>query len=629
MCGITGIKAFNELGRIQMIHLVKANSALQHRGPDFQRTKVYERVGLGHCRLSVIDPSPKGHQPMTDASERYTIVFNGEIYNYRKLRANLEQAGVTFESESDTEVLLKLFIRKGISCLEEVNGCFAFAIFDQQEDQLWLARDRMGIKPLYYYFDEDKFIFASEMKSLLCYGIEKELDLDALYYYFQLNYVPAPLSMLKGIKKLMPGHFMMVKRKEKEVKSYYQVPRGQVQTPNSKYEDRQEQLVDVIENAVQRRLVADVPVGAFLSGGIDSSIIVAMAARHHDKLPTFSIGYKDEPYFDETKYARSVANKLGTHHTVFELSNRDLFDHLTPMLEALDEPFADSSSLPVYILSKQTKNITKVALSGDGADELFGGYNKHRGFVMANQGGIAVQIAKTFAPLWRRLPKSRNSGWANKVRQMDRLAKGLSLSEQERYWQWAAITPAERVKQLLLATSNNFITDETIKASYLQSLTSEFNLNRTLRADLHLVLPNDMLTKVDLMSMAHGLEVRVPFLDHEVVAAASQIPAEDKIKGNISKRILKDSFRNLMPRDWSGRGKKGFEVPMLPWLRKELKSLIENELLNPAFIKEQEIFNLDLVESWKKQLFSSSPGDAPARIWALVVFQYWWKKYMA
>ena len=629
MCGITGIKAFNELGRIQMIHLVKANSALQHRGPDFQRTKVYERAGLGHCRLSVIDPSPKGHQPMTDADERYTIVFNGEIYNYRELRKGMEQAGITFESDSDTEVLLNLFKQKGINCLEELNGCFAFAIFDQQEDNLWLARDRMGIKPLYYYFDEDKFIFASEMKSLLCYGIEKELNLDALYYYFQLNYVPAPLSMLKGIKKLLPGHFMVVKKKEKEIGSYYDIPKAVEGVTSKNYEVRQEQLVDAVEKAVQRRLVADVPVGAFLSGGIDSSIIVAMAARHHDKLPTFSIGYKDEPYFDETKYATSVAEKLGTQHTVFDLSNRDLYDHLMPMLDALDEPFADSSSLPVYILSKQTKDITKVALSGDGADELFGGYNKHRAFVMANQGGMAVQLAKLFAPLWRRLPKSRNSGWANKVRQMDRLASGLSLTEKEKYWQWASITPASRVKELLLSISKGFVPDETIKAHYLESLTSEFDLNRILRADLHLVLPNDMLTKVDLMSMAHGLEVRVPFLDHEVVAVASQLTAEDKIKGNVSKKILKDSFRDLMPKGWSDRGKKGFEVPLLPWLRKELKSIIENDLLSPAFIKEQEIFNLDSVESLKRQLFSSSPGDAAARIWALVVFQHWWRKFMA
>ncbi len=333
MCGITGVYAFNELGKFHMIKLAAATEAISSRGPDFGRNTIIDRVGLGHRRLSIIDPSAEGHQPMKDASGRYTIIFNGEIYNYRALRQQLQQRGVSFRSETDTEVLLQLYIHEGAACLEQLNGFFAFAVYDAEADLLFVARDRLGIKPLVFYHDEDKVLFASEIKSLLTYGIAKQLDYTSLRQYLQFNYVPAPHSMLQGVQKLMPGQYLEVSKARPErvqLKTYYRIPfdEQQAQANPTGYEQQQQRLSELLEDSVRQRLVADVPLGAFLSGGIDSSVIATLASRHVDQLNTFSVGYRDEPFFDETRYAQQVAKRLNTNHTVFSLSNRDLYEHL-------------------------------------------------------------------------------------------------------------------------------------------------------------------------------------------------------------------------------------------------------------------------------------------------------------
>ena len=635
MCGITGIYAFNELGRFHMINLSVATASLERRGPDFGKSVIHDRVGLGHRRLSIIDTSAGGNQPMRDSSGRYTIVFNGEIYNYRELRSQLEARQVAFQSATDTEVLLQLYIHEGAACLEKLNGFFAFAIYDQQEDVLFIARDRIGIKPLLYFQDEDKFIFASEMKSVLAYGIAKELDYTSLYHYLQLNYIPAPDTILQGVKKLMPGHYLEISKPRTErvkMEQYYQIPYNEktLNAENLSYGELQRQLEIVMEKSVQRRLVADVPLGAFLSGGIDSSVITALASRHVDKLNTFSIGYRDAPFFDETKYARLVADKFKTEHTVFSLSTRDLYSHLFEMLDYLDEPFADSSALPVYILSKQTKQKATVALSGDGADEIFSGYNKHAAAYRAMQSGMPVETVKSLLFLWELLPKSRNNPLGNKIRQLQRFAEGASLAPKDRYWRWATLATSEQASRWLSSAALEklrFEVAEKRENEILKSFSGKEVFNEVLYTDAHLVLPNDMLTKVDLMSMAHGLEVRVPFLDHEVVEFAFHLPAYAKINAHMRKRILQDTFRNVLPPQLYRRPKKGFEVPLLPWLRTELKSLINDDLLGKSFIEEQGIFDAEEIEKLKRKLFSNNPGDVHANIWALVVFQWWWKKY--
>lgn len=630
MCGITGIYAFNDLGAFHMINLSAATDALSQRGPDSRGTYAHERMGLGHRRLSILDTSYRGHQPMSDPTGRYTIVFNGEIYNYRELRGPLEAAGLSFESGTDTEVLLHLYMREGTACLQKLNGFFAFAVYDQQEDALFVARDRMGIKPLHYFLDDDKLIFASELKSLLAYGIQKELDYTALLQYLQFNYIPAPASILKGVQKLLPGHFLEVKGGKATVHRWYALPHPQEPTSLS-YARQQERLRELLEASVQRRLVADVPLGSFLSGGIDSSVIATLASRHTDKLMTFSIGYKDNKFFDETEYARAVAQKLGTDHQVFSLSNSDLFGELHHILNYFDEPFADSSALPVSILSQRTRGYATVALSGDGADELFSGYHKHMAYYRALHPGWKEKAVSAGAALWRMMPKSRNNKLGNFFRQLDRFAGIYKLSPAERYWQLAQYAGKEQACSWLHAEKRDLVIHEDYQKTkdlYLQPLYGSAGINDMLAADMQLVLVNDMLTKVDLMSMMRGLEVRVPFLDHEFVSFAFTLPEASKINTAMKKRILQDAFRNDLPPQLYKRPKKGFEVPLLDWFRTDLRSKIEEEL-GERFIAEQGIFDPAAMKALRQQLFSSNPGDAPAHIWALLVFQSCWKNYLS
>lgn len=633
MCGITGIMGFNEIGRMHMIHLAQATGSLKHRGPDYQNTFIAERIGLGHRRLSVIDPSSKGHQPMTDTSGRYTIVYNGEIYNYRELRRQLQNSGLTFTSDSDTEVLLNLYIQHGVQCLDRLNGCFAFAVYDSILQELFLARDRFGINPLLYYHDQDKFVFGSEMRSLLAFNIPRRLDYESLNLYLELNYVPAPFTMIQGVKKLLPGEYLTVSSPSVTPQRYYQITKPE-HAPGMglSYDEQRDKLALLIEDAVTRRLVSDVPLGAFLSGGIDSSAVVAMASRHKDELNTFSIGYPDQPFFDETKYARLVADKFGTRHHVFQLSKQELYQHLFDVWEHMDEPFADSSALPTYILSKFTRQSVTVALSGDGADELFGGYNKHLALNRSLEDGLKNSIIKTLAPVTGLLPKSRNGALANKIRQLDRMARGLRLSIQERYWLWAGILTRKKALALLSEDSLvnlNQIAVEGRKQQFLKHLGPGSDLNDLLFTDMQLVLPNDMLSKVDWMSMAHGLEVRVPFLDHELVNFVFQLPPEYKIHNNMRKRVLQDAVRYLLPKELYNRPKMGFEVPLLGWMRTELRGVIENELLNERTIKDQGLFEASAIKRLIRKLHSRNPEDSPATVWALLVFQKWWKKYFA
>ena len=632
MCGITGIYAFNQIGEFYLLNLVPATNTLISRGPDQQGTVIVGNVGFGHRRLSILDTSIGGKQPMSSSDENYLIIFNGEIYNYKQIRKKLEEKGITFHSSGDTEVLLQAYIHYGEKCVEMLNGFFAFAILNKITKELFIARDRFGIKPLLIYQDDDKFIFASEMKSILAYNIKKEIDFTSLYQYLQLNYIPSPNSIFKNIRKLKPGSYLKIVGKEIVEKSYYSIDYNTLSAEKCtlSYEEQKSKLATLMLESVERRMIADVPLGAFLSGGIDSSVITALASKFTTKLHTFSIGYKDEPFFDETKYAQLVAKKYNTEHTVFSLSNQDLYGNLHQVLDYIDEPFADSSALAVHILSERTKKYVTVALSGDGADELFGGYNKYMAEWKARNGNFATSIVKSMLPIWKMMPKSRNNPVLNKFRQLERFAEGMNMNEKERYYRWCAFVDEKEALSLLSNSSKN----EVIKSEYLNRKTNinQFvqkggTINDILRADIDLVLQSDMLTKVDLMSMANGLEVRVPFLDHNVVNFAFSIPENSKIDGKLKKKIVQDAFRNLLPPEIYNRPKHGFEVPLLKWFRTELRSTIENNLLKDEFIEEQGLFNVDEIRKLKKQLFSSSPGDVHARIWGIIVFQNWYKKY--
>lgn len=627
MCGITGVYAFSEQGKKYLPYTGDAVSAMRLRGPDANGIFNHKNIALGHARLSIIDTSNNASQPFSDADDRYTIVFNGEFFNFAEHRKILIDKGYRFVSQSDTEVLLYLYIEHGKSFVQKINGFFAFAIYDKLEQTIFIARDRFGIKPLYYYYDGQTLIFASEMKALLAYGIPREIDNVALFTYLQLNYIPAPKSIFDNVHKLEPGSSMLVTEKNFSIEPYYTIPFEP--HPNAiNYDDACKQLRTLLDDAVQLRLISDVPLGAFLSGGIDSSVIVALASKHTNKLNTFSIGFKDEPLFDETYYANLVSKKFNTNHTVFSLSNADLFEHLYNVLDYTDEPFADSSALAVYILSKHTRKHVTVALSGDGADELFAGYNKHYAEYKFLKNPKMMKAISATEPLLRMLPRSRHLSLFNKFRQWHRFASAAGLSAKERYWSWCRYANENDVSQLL-CTKHNSNQYQKYKDSLLEAVPKKnHNINHILLNDTKLILPGDMLTKVDLMSMANSLEVRVPFLDYRVVAFAFGLPQSFKIDDRGRKNILRDAFKNELPAELHNRKKHGFEVPLLSWFNKELKSLINDDLLADNFIESQGIFCVQEVRNLKKKVFSSNPHDAVARVWGLIVFQYWWKKHM-
>lgn len=631
MCGITGLYNFHkESTFVDKENVEKALTTLNKRGPDFAKAVNFKKITLGHARLSIIDTSTAAHQPFTDVTGRYHLVFNGEIFNYQALKTELISKGYKFTSDSDTEVLLYLFIEKGVACINQLNGFFAFVLYDQLEDIVYVGRDRYGIKPLVYCQLEDRFLFASEIKALLQYDIKKEIDYSSLLHYFHLNYIPGPHSIFANVKKIPPGNYGIIKENKFTLHSYYQLPTTEQNNSSNNYNESCKQLYHLMDDAVKLRLIADVPLGAFLSGGIDSSVITALAAKHTKHLNTFSIGFKDEPLFDETAFAKLVSEKCVTNHTVFALTNDDLYANLHDVLEYLDEPFADSSALNVHILSMHTKKYATVALSGDGADEMFGGYNKHAAEYSINNNKLGSKFLKLGLPLWNALPQSRNSTFGNLIRQFSKFGEGVALNPSERYWRWAGFDEKGSPAGLF----NNKINDKILavaserKSSILNQFTKKITpLDKVLLTDMQLVLANDMLTKVDAMSMANSLEVRTPFLDYRVVNFAFSIPDNYKIEGKIRKKILKDTFRKDLPEELFHRGKKGFEVPLLKWFKTDLKSMIEDDLLSEKLINEQQIFNYESIRKIKNQLYSNSPQDAVAKMWALIVFQYWWKKY--
>lgn len=625
MCGITGIFAFNPIGRIHLIHLEAATRELSKRGPDAHGTWFDNYVGLGHRRLSIIDTSESANQPFSDASGRYQIIFNGEIYNFRQIRDELMLKGYSFRTTGDTEVLLHAFIHWGKECLAKLNGFFAFVIYDAEQKSLFIARDRYGIKPLYYYQDEDKVLFASEMKSLLSYQIKRKLDTLALHLYFQHTYIPSPHSILEGVRKLAQGHYMTISLDGVEIEKYYSIPYDRAPCITD-FEGAKAELISAMRESVERRLVADVPLGAFLSGGIDSSIIVAMASEKVSDFKTFSIGFRDNAYFDETHYARLVAEKYKTDHFEIKLTNDDLLAEVQHMLDYIDEPFADSSALPVYALSKFTRQHVKVALSGDGADELFSGYNKHSAWLLSQSGGLRNRAIAALAPIWNILPKSRGSYVADKVRQLDRFASLMKLSSEERYWFLASFIQEAQVRALVKPKNQAEQGEISLfRGSYPPI--DQGSLSDTLLRDSTLVLEGDMLTKVDRMSMAHALEVRVPFLDPAVVKLAFSLPDQFKAVGNSRKIILREAFRHYLPEELYTRPKHGFEVPLLPWFRKELSLQLREKVFNRELIENQGIFEWVEVKRLQKRLGSMNPGDVHVPIWSMLVFQNWYTKY--
>jgi len=637
MCGIAGAYSFkNKI--VEEKWLQNAATSLNKRGPDNQNFVTIGKASLVHARLSIIDTSVVANQPIYDVTERYAIIFNGEIFNYQDIRNELLQKGVQFKTHSDTEVLLYAYIHFGQDFLHKLNGFFAFAIHDKKEETLFIACDRFGIKPLYFYSDEDYLFFGSELKAILNFPIQKEINWSAVCLYFQLNYIPGAVSIFKNIQKLEPGHCIEINCRRLTVNSrpwsvnrWYKIPYNALEAEQNQlsYIEQKKKLVALMDDSVRLRLIADVPLGAFLSGGIDSSVVTAMACRHTKNLNTFSIGFEGNDFFDETPYANLVAKHFNTNHTVFKLKNEDLYESLHELLEYTDEPFADSSALLVNILSKCTRKHVTVALSGDAGDELFAGYNKHYGEWQMRNGGWKTEIISSLKPVWSALPKSRSGGIGNKIRQLERFALGMELTPSERWWRWCCFNDLENVNELLQGKADSNL-EQIIAARQKFSAVVDNNgtLNDCLLADVGMVLPYDMLVKVDRMSMRNSLEVRVPFLDYRIVEFAFSLPVSSKIDANMKKKIVQDAFSDVLPKELYNRPKKGFEVPLLQWFRTDLKDKIMNDWLSDDYIQQQGIFNVQTIKNLKQQLFSKNPGDVHAQVWALIVFQNFWRKYM-
>lgn len=623
MCGFAAIAGFNDKGKERFGSIRECSVLLKHRGPDNQQFIIDGNFAMAHARLSIIDLSAASNQPFVSADGRFTMVFNGEVFNYKVLRDELKRKGQVFKSDGDVEVLLNLYREFGKDGLNKVNGFFAFFLYDKQTDTFFAARDRFGVKPFYYYADENYFACASELRSLKHITGANEIDRSALFAYLQLTYVPEKTTILKDLHKLGPGHCITIQNKKVKIEKYYslQLPQQYAEVKNEN-----KAFVELLESAIEARLVSDVPVGSFLSGGIDSSVITALASKQNKNLKTFSIGFGGNKHFDESVYAEVVAKKYHTDHHTFHLTEAEAEGELDNFFNSIDEPFADSSAFNVFILSQKTKQHVKVVLSGDGADELFAGYNKHRAEWMIRNQRAKTLLLKNSGAFSKLIPASRNSKLANKARQLQRFAAGAKLSAGERYWRWASFydeKSAARIMNLGESERNNF---NSLKNEYKKLISEDYN--SVLLADMNLVLPGDMLVKVDRMSMAHGLEIRNPFLDYRMVEFAFSLKASSKIDGRSQKKIIKESCSHLLPAEILHRKKHGFETPVHQWLGGVLRAKIDELCLDKNFIQQQGLFDHNEIQSLVKKALSANAGDSTSVVWSLLIFNHWYKKHM-
>jgi len=625
MCGIAGWLALQNAPPLPEEVLEQVAHNLRQRGPDNIGFYQNPQIGLVHTRLSIIDLSTAANQPFYSSDGRWILIYNGEIFNYIQIRKDLKEKGYLFRTNSDTEVLLNLWIDQGPVGLKKLNGFFAFAIWDSQSRTLFLARDRLGIKPLYYSISQNYFHFSSEIKGVLPQMSHYELNQEAISIYLMLTYIPAPYTGFKNIHKLPPACWMKVDSSGRfSVNQYWNV--YSVNDIDYKISDQEAkfEIKEKVENAVQSWLQSDVPTGVFLSGGLDSAVITLSAAKFISGIQSFSIGFRDEPFYDETNYAQIVADKAGTRHHVISLTTHDLFQILPEVLDYIDEPFADSSALAVSILSREVKKNVTVALSGDGGDELFAGYQKHlaESLILRYPWLSSLSFLKC---LFDFLPQSRDSFILNRIRQIVRLLSFAQMKPCPRYLQGAAYGNKDILQKVFL-NSNLLNSWEEFRSDFCASH-NFVDLNDVLKADLTMVLPDDMLVKTDRMSMMHALEVRPALLDNHVVEWALKLPINFKLRGSTTKWILREAFKEDLPQEIYHRGKRGFEVPLKKWFLGPLRNKINNEYFEKEFIKRQNVFNHDALLQLMNSLQKTRSKDAPWWIWSLIVFQHWYKKY--
>lgn len=629
MCGICGAIWTDPSKAISAETLDRMTDILTHRGPDDRGVYRQNQVALGHRRLSILDLSSLGHQPMPNEDESVWIVFNGEIYNFEPLRQELLKQGHRFHGKSDTEVLIHLYEEYGLDMLARLNGMFAFAIWDSKRNRIFLARDRIGKKPLFYRCEPRRLIFASELKSILENGdIPREVDPVALSEYLTYQYVPHPRTIYHGIAKLPPGHFAVWENDRLEVKRYWNIDFNEEDDSQLTFGEWSEQFRALVTDAVKIRLRSDVPLGAFLSGGIDSSITAGiMQQESSQQIRTFSIGFAQKEY-DETAYAKQAAEQFGTKHQKFIVSP-DIEDILPKLVWHYDEPFADSSAIPTWYLCQATRQEVTVALSGDGGDELFAGYDRYRAMQLADRvNGFPVWLRRLLAgPVRGLIPASTRQ--RSFLRRIKRFMEALAMEPMERYLQWIAIFNRQRSTDLYTSEFAETIRDANPLQFLLDGETRCINrdsLTRISLVDMQTYLPCDIMTKVDIASMAHSLECRAPLLDYRIAEWASKLPIRHKIQGSQGKMILRKTFENLLPNDIQTRPKMGFGVPIDHWFRGPLREMVHDLLLDSRAL-ERGFFRKKTITKLLDNHFSNR-FDHAYRIWALVVLELWFRRWM-
>jgi len=591
MCGIYGYN-WNNTALARRI-----STAMVHRGPDDRGIYETEGLTLGHRRLSILDLSRKGHQPMSTPDGAFTITYNGEVFNYQELKAGLK---ARFRSRTDTEVLLYAYKKDGIKFLERLNGQFAFCIYDRRRGELLLARDRVGINPLYYYEKDGTFLFGSELKAILLSDVEKRIDEQALHHYLLYGYTPRGQSILRHCKKLNPGHYLIYNLRERRITAYKAYWRPRITHAITDEDVAKERLLELLDKAVERRLLADVPVGAFLSGGLDSSAIVALMSKRTQQLNTFSITF-DYPDYDEAEYAAIVSKRFKTKHHVIRFTAKDVAALIEQLPEHYDEPFGDHSLIPTFLVAKVARQHVTVALSGDGGDELFGGYEKYQLFRLVD--AMNKPLLKPFLKALSHLPAPTKA------------RRYLRYARLERHEQYANLNSYAYVDEM---TTD----DRKAYSGYKRYFHHDHWLDNATEADLNLYLPDDILTKVDRASLGNSLESRPPFLDPELVDFALSLDPYLKIRGAEGKWILKKAMEGILPDEIIWRKKKGFGSPLKHYFRHELKGLLA-EILKP----QHSCFEgLGLERLYTAHI--EGRADYSRILFSALMFNRWWQRWM-
>ena len=634
MCGICGKISLNTTNNIKEGLIRRMCDALKHRGPDDEGVYIKQptagsrqpTVALGHRRLSIIDLSQAGHQPMTNEDGSIWIVMNGEVYNFPELRISLEKKGHTFKSHTDTEVIIHLYEETGAACVEDLRGMFAFAIWDQRRERLFLARDRLGQKPLFYSAKNNELVFASEIGSLLeDDGISRAVEPASIDSFLTYKYIQAPATIFKDVRSLEPAHFLIWEKGNVKVSRYWRLDYSQ--KLKASQEEYCERILDLLRECTRMRMISDVPLGAFLSGGIDSSAIVAMMAGLTERpVKTFSIGFEDKS-FNETPYARAVAKKFATEHREFIVKPNAL-QILPELIAHFGQPYGDSSAIPTYYLAKMTRQDVTVALNGDAGDESFGGYERYAATRMAEKfKGPLTVFNRFFGRSIGKIPESTRK--RDLLVMFKKFLKGIDLEASFRYSRYVGVFGAEErtdvYSDYMCDEMQKQCSEDMIANCYSDSKTADL-LDATLYTDLMTYMPGDLLPKVDITSMAHSLEARSPFLDHKFLEFSAGIPSNLKVKGLTTKYILKKALKKVLPADIINRKKVGFGVPVGAWFRGELKSYVNEILLSERSLK-RGYFKKDAL---RQILSNHAEGKVNngEKIWCLLNLELWHRMFI-